>query len=273
MSINYKKSYTPAKGYTPLCEIGKCSLKDLEFGIIELGPKETLTFDTTDREVAFIILSGQAKFTANGTDYGVAGSRRNVFESPKAEAFYAPRHTLVLIESLFNLKIAVCGTPCDQDSEPQVIRQADVRVARLGVKPWERDTSFIIDGKTNAKKLTVGEAYITPGNWAGFPPHKHDTDNMPSEGVLEEIYYFLFQPSQGFAVQCLYTADGEIDEAYRVREDDLVEFPRGYHTTVGAPGYNTYFLWLMAGEHQGFFRSNDPDHDWVSAVENMVKKQ
>ena len=28
----------------------------------------------------------------------------------------------------------------------------------------------------------------------------------------------------------------------------------------------------MAGEHQGFFRSNDPDHDWVTAVENLVKK-
>jgi hypothetical protein len=28
----------------------------------------------------------------------------------------------------------------------------------------------------------------------------------------------------------------------------------------------------MAGRDQGFFRSNDPDHDWVSAVENMVKK-
>ena len=105
------------------------------------------------------------------------------------------------------------------------------------------------------------------------PPHKHDVDNMPSEGVLEEIYYFLFDPQQGFGVQCLYTSDGEIDEAYRVKNDELVEFPRGYHTTVGAPGYNTYFLWLMAGKDQGFYRSNDPDHEWVSAVENLVKKQ
>ena len=65
---------------------------------------------------------------------------------------------------------------------------------------------------------------------------------------------------------------GELDEAYRVKNDELVEFPYGYHTTVSAPGYNTYFLWLMAGKHQGFCRVNDPDHAWVSAVENMVKK-
>ena len=273
MSYCYKKTYVPSKGYTPLCTIGESSLKDLEFGIIELEPNGQLLYETQDREVAFIVLGGEARFSVGGQDYGMVGVRRNVFESPKAEAFYAPRNSVVRIESLWNVKIAVCGTPCEQDSEPQVIRQENVRVVRLGAKPWERDTSFIVDGSTNAKKLTIGEAYITPGNWAGFPPHKHDTDNMPSEGVLEEIYYFLFQPKQGFAVQCLYTADGEIDEAYRVKNDELVEFPKGYHTTVGAPGYNTYFLWLMAGEHQGFFRSNDPAHDWVGAVENLLKKQ
>ena len=175
------------------------------------------------------------------------------------------------IRSEFRVKIAVCGTPIDVDTEPQAIRQADVRISRLGVKPWERVTSFNLDGTTNAKRLTVGEAWCTPGNWAGFPPHKHDEDNMPFEGVAEEIYYFLFQPEQGFAVQCMYK-EGKFDEAYRVKQDDLVEFPEGYHTTVSAPGYNTYFLWMMAGDHQGFYRSNDPQHDWVSAVENMVKK-
>ena len=272
-SMNYKKTYTPKNGYTPLCEIGKCSLKDLEFGILELSDGQSYTYETKDREVAFIILGGKANFTANGKDYGMVGARRNVFENPKAECFYAPRNCSVKIDSPWNIKIAVCSTPIDVDSEPQAIHQADVRVVRLGVKPWERDTSFIVDGSTNAKKLTIGEAYITPGNWAGFPPHKHDVDNMPSEGVLEEIYYFLFDPQQGFGVQCLYTSDGEIDEAYRVKNDELVEFPRGYHTTVGAPGYNTYFLWLMAGKDQGFYRSNDPDHEWVSAVENLVKKQ
>ncbi|NLI21401.1 MAG: 5-deoxy-glucuronate isomerase [Clostridiales bacterium] len=271
--MNFKKTYAPKKGYSPICEIGKCSLHDLEFGVIELGPGESLAYDTRDREAAFIVLGGRAAFAANGKDYGTVGARRTVFESPKAEAFYAPRGCEVLISSPWNVKIAVCQTPVDEDSEPQVIRQDAVRVARLGVKPWERDTSFIVDGATNAKKLTIGEAYITPGNWAGFPPHKHDVEAMPAEGVLEEIYYFQFDPPQGFGIQCLYTSDGEIDEAYRVKHDELVEFPRGYHTTVGAPGYNTYFLWMMAGRHQGFYRSNDPAHAWVGAVENLLKKQ
>ena len=270
--MNYKKTYTPKNGYTPLCRIGECSLKDLEFGILELSSRQSYTFDTKNKEVAFVILGGKAEFAVGGVNYGTLGVRRSVFENPKAECFYAPRGCKVEIVSPGNVKIAVCATPVSQDSQPQAIRQDMVRVVRLGVKPWERDTSFIVDATTNARKLTIGEAFVTPGNWAGFPPHKHDVDRMPAEGVLEEIYYFLFDPQQGFGVQCLYTADGEIDETYRVKNDELVEFPRGYHTTVGAPGYNTYFLWLMAGEHQGFFRSSDPDHAWVGAVENLLKK-
>lgn len=270
--MNYKKTYVPTSGYTPLCKIGECSLKMLEFGIIELKKNESVVFETGENEVAFILLGGKADFAFDGTVWKDVGGRTNVF-SGKAHSVYMPRHKTVTISTPWSVKIAVCGTPVGEDTEPEIITPDRVRSVTFGKKPWERDTHFIVDGNTNAKRLTVGEAFVTPGNWAGFPPHKHDVDNMPNEGILEEIYYFLFQPQQGFGIQCLYTKDGEIDECYRVKSDDLVEFPRGYHTTVGAPGYNTYFLWLMAGEHQGFFRSNDPDHDWVSAVENLLKKQ
>jgi len=70
----------------------------------------------------------------------------------------------------------------------------------------------------------------------------------------------------------VYTKDGEYDVAYPVRSDDLVEMSKGYHTTVTAPGYKSYFLWLMAGEHKGFYRASDPDHTWVEAMENVLKK-
>ena len=270
--MNFKKTYVPRNGYTPLCQIGSCSLKDLEFGMIELTEGQTLSYDTQEKETAFVILEGTAGFSAGGVDYGHLGVRSSVFASPKAECFYAGRHTRVDIASVYQSKIAVCATPVDADTRPQAIRQEDVRVSRLGVKPWERDTSFIVDGTTHARKLTIGEAYCCPGNWAGFPPHKHDADDMPRECVAEEIYYFLFDPPQGFGVQCLYTGDGSVDVAYRVQNDELVEFPYGYHTTVGAPGYNTYFLWVRAGQHQGFCRVNDPAHAWVAAVENLIKK-
>jgi 5-deoxy-glucuronate isomerase len=269
--MNYKKKYTSTIGYTPLCKIGECSLQTLEFGIIELGANGRVEMNTGEKETAFIILGGKCDVYFDNVKWPDIGARRSVFEG-KAHSFYMPRNKKITISTPWSVKIAVCATPIDEDTQPQVLTPEQVNTVRLGVKPWERDTHFIIDDRCNAKYLTIGEAYVTPGNWAGFPPHKHDVDAMPKEGILEELYYFLFQPQQGFAVQRMYTKDGEIDECYVVNEDELVEFPRGYHTTVGAPGYNTYFLWAMAGKHQGFFRANDPEHEWVSAVENIIKK-
>lgn len=81
------------------------------------------------------------------------------------------------------------------------------------------------------------------GKLGRLPAHKHDVDKMPGEGILEELYYFLFQPEQGFAIQELYTKDGEIDVTYTVKQDELVEFPRGvsYHSG-GARISNLFFM-------------------------------
>lgn len=261
--MNFKKTYKPAKGYTPICKIGECSLKKLEFGIIELDAGESVSFNTEDKETAFIILEGHCDVKYAGGEFKNVGNRNSVFENRRAESVYMPRDTELCISALDHLKIAVCATPISEKTEPQVLREEHTVTKVLGRVPFERETSFIIDGNSNAKILTIGEAYTTEGNWAGFPPHKHDVNNMPAECIAEEIYYFLFEPKQGFAVQCLYTSDGEIDEAYRVKNDELVEFPYGYHSTVSTPGYKTYFLWLMAGDYQGFNRSNDPEHDWI----------
>ncbi|MBO4283268.1 MAG: 5-deoxy-glucuronate isomerase [Clostridia bacterium] len=261
--MNYKKTYVPTRGYTPVSKIGESSLSRLEFGIIELDAGAEQPFDTGDKETAFIVLSGRCDVFFDGNKYENVGNRQSVFENRKAECFYMPRDKKLVVRARDHVKIAVCATPIKEKTEPQLLREDHATLKLLGRPPFERETSFLVDGTTNAKILTIGESYTTEGNWAGFPPHKHDEDKMPAECVAEEIYYFLFEPEQGFAVQCLYTKDGEIDEAYRVKQDELVEFPRGYHTTVSTPGYKTYFLWLMAGDHQGFNRSNDPDHDWI----------
>ena len=220
--MNYKKTYVPAKGYTPICKIGECSLKKLEFGIIELDAGETLTFDTGDKETAFIMLVGHCDVQVGSVKWENVGNRMSVFENRRAESFYMPKEASCDITALDSVKIAVCATPVKDKTEPQLLREDHVTLKLLGEVPYQRETSFIIDGSSNAKVLTIGEAYCTEGNWAGFPPHKHDVNDMPRECVAEEIYYFLFEPKQGFAVQCLYTADGELDEAYRVKNDELV---------------------------------------------------
>jgi|LSQX01.1.fsa_nt_gb 5-deoxy-glucuronate isomerase len=269
--MNYKKTYEPANGLTKLCKIGECSLKMLEFSIIQLSPGQEIIFDTGETETAYIILEGKCSIEHDDVKWENIGDRRTVFEG-KATSAYIGRRKKVRIWTPWNVKIAVVQSPIQEDTEGFVVKPNEVRTIVLGKPTWKRETHFIFDKSTPTKRLCIGEAFVDPGNWAGFPPHKHDIDNMPAESILEEVYYFLFHPTQGFGFQRLYTLDGEIDEVYVVRNDNLVEFPRGYHTTVSAPGYNSYFLWAMAGDNKGFFRSNDPEHEWVTAVENYLTR-
>lgn len=269
--MGYKKSYTSSKGYTCISEPGASSLGMLRFGIIELPTAGGMLFDTAETETAFIVLGGTCDLEFDETTWKNVGQRRTVFEG-KAAAAYFPRRKSIRIHASTRVKIAVIQSPIVEDTPPTLVKPEDVKTMILGKPTWMRDTHFIIDDRVPSKRLYIGEAFINPGNWAGFPPHKHDVDDMPAEAVLEEIYYFLFEPAQGFALQRLYTADGSIDEVYVVKNDDLVEFPRGYHPVVNAPGYSCYFLWAMAGEHKGFFRRNDPEHNWVGALETFLKK-
>ena len=150
MSYNFKKTYVPAKGYTPICKIGECSLKKLEFGIIELAPGETLTFDTGDKETAFIMLEGHCDVAVGDEVWRNVGNRMNVFENRRAESFYMPREASCEITALDAIKIAVCATPVSEKTEPQVLREDHVVLKLLGEVPFQRETSFIIDGNSNA---------------------------------------------------------------------------------------------------------------------------
>ena len=54
--MSFKKSYKKTSGYTPISKIGECSLKKLEFGIIELEDGESVAYDTENKETAFRLL-------------------------------------------------------------------------------------------------------------------------------------------------------------------------------------------------------------------------
>jgi 5-deoxy-glucuronate isomerase len=104
----------------------------------------------------------------------------------------------------------------------------------------------------------------TPGGHASsYPPHKHDTDNVPHESSLEETYYHRLNPPQGFAFQRVYTDMRDIDESMAVEDHDVVMVPRGYHPVVVPYGYDSYYLNVMAGAQRVWHFRNDPAHEWI----------
>ena len=122
-----------------------------------------------------------------------------------------------------------------------------------------------------ARRLIVGETFTPSGNWSTFPPHKHEVDDLPREAYHEEMYFFKVAPADGFGICHYYNDQGE-EENFTVRDNTIMMAPSGYHTVVSAPGYTTYYLWFLAGEHRVQATVDDPALGWVSRTVSMLKE-
>jgi 5-deoxy-glucuronate isomerase len=163
-----------------------------------------------------------------------------------------------------DVKIAVSKAPAEKYFKPQYVEVKDIKTKDLGKGSFTRTAAFNLPETVEANLLYIGEFWVEDGNWASYPPHKHDVDNMPTEGFLDEIYYFEFDKPQGFGFQAVYSKEGDINEVYKVKTGDLVEIPKGYHPFTVAPGYKNYCLWIMAGKDRGIFCTAEEEHKWVN---------
>jgi 5-deoxy-glucuronate isomerase len=114
-----------------------------------------------------------------------------------------------------------------------------------------------------ADSLLVVEVLTPAGHWSSYPPHKHDHDDPPRQSRLEETYYHRIKPGRGFGLQRVYAYDTAFDETLTFRDRDCVLVPRGYHTVSAPPGYDLYYLNVMAGPSRIWAVVNDPDHEWT----------
>jgi 5-deoxy-glucuronate isomerase len=138
----------------------------------------------------------------------------------------------------------------------------DARPEVRGSGNMERRIHHLLMEDHDAERLLVTEVVTPAGHWSSYPPHKHDTDDPPRETQLEETYYYrLRDPGRGFAIQRVYTADRSLDESVAARDGDLVLVPRGFHTVSAPPGYEVYYLNVMAGPRREWKVTFDPDHE------------
>lgn len=256
-----KKSWNKGYGKQELFQSGG-SLSLLELDMVRLGAGESAAYEEQNKEYALILLGGVCSVTGDGLDYRAIGRRGNVFGGA-ATALYLPRNRRFVIAADTEVSIAVCKAPAAADFEPALIHPEDVIIKELGKDGWKRQAHFILDERIGANLLYVGEAYVGSGMWASYPPHKHDEDKMPAEGVLEEIYYYEFDRPQGFGLQRVYSRSRDLDKTYPVTGGDAVSIPRGYHPYVCAPGYQSYYLWIMAGKNRGFYMTTEEAHQWL----------
>jgi 5-deoxy-glucuronate isomerase len=233
------------------------------FDVIKLEEGQSLQAETGDREVCLVLLSGIADVATAHEEWRAIGKRMSVFEQTPPFSVYVPNGDRYHVTARTALELAICSAPGRGNHAARLIDPKQVGVEMRGYGNIERHIHNILPEQEAADSLLVVEVYTPNGHWSSYPPHKHDRDALPEESFLEETYYFRVKPEQGFAIQRVYTDDRSLDETLVVKDGEAVLVPRGYHPVSAPPGYDVYYLNVMAGPQRTWKFHNDPDHHWI----------
>jgi 5-deoxy-glucuronate isomerase len=233
---------------------------------------EEVSMETEGKEFGLVVMSGLVDVVCGQQVFHEVGGRVSVFSGPAA-GLWAPPGVSVIVKALSVCEVAICAAPSRSEAGPQLIPPAQVVCRQVGNWNWVRDVCTIIgDNVPQAQRLVVGETINLPGNWSSYPPHKHTQDDYPFEVQMEEVYHYRVNPIQGFGVQCLYNDDMSIREAYIIEDGDTVVIPPAYHPVAAAPGYQLYYLWVLAAYTDRRMRPRDDHrHAWVHAAGQMAR--
>ncbi|RJS94231.1 5-deoxy-glucuronate isomerase [Candidatus Bathyarchaeota archaeon] len=266
-------------GYTLIVSPENSELKYIEFGRLFLPQKnDEYKGKTGSREAVLTIFEGKCSIEIMTADkelsYRSIGDRRDVF-SGKPTMIYLPPDVEYRIVAESTVEIGISMAPSTSDSPPILVKPEEVVEASVGSWNWRRTVRTSIGENVKAQKLLVGETINPPGNWSSYPPHKHDKKSL-SEAPLEEVYFFKVKPPNGFGIQRIYTPPDDedpFDEIFLIENNDAVVIPRGYHPVVAAPGYQLYYLWVLAGEERKYGAwSDDPNHSWLRNCESLINE-
>ena len=231
------------------------------FSARRLAAGDTWTGSTEHDEVALVVLGGRLSI-----DWGEGarsiGKREHVFAG-YPYAVYLPSRTSFEVHAETLVELAEARAPSRAALRPRVIAPADVECEIRGGGSMTRQISRIIKPEHEADALMLNEVYTPGGNWSSYPPHKHDTHNPPHELAMDEFYYFRTDHPDGYGLLRQYNAAGTEDDTVTVRDGDLVALRKGYHLVAAPPGYNLYYLAVLAGVTRSMAASTDPKYAHV----------
>jgi 5-deoxy-glucuronate isomerase len=248
--------------------------------VLELPAGAGQALDTGDDELLVLPLSGACAVTCAGQRFELEG-RDSVF-SGVTDFAYLPRDSHAEVVSATGGRFALPAARAGDRLPPRYGAAEGVPVELRGAGRSSRQVNnFCSPEVFEADRLIAVEVLTPAGNWSSYPPHKHD-EERDGEVALEEIYYFEVAGAPGasgvpgtpagpgFAYQRVYSsgADRQIDVCAEVHTGDVVLVPYGYHgPSMAAPGYDLYYLNVMAGPGERVWRfCDDPAHAWVRST-------
>lgn len=234
------------------------------FSLWRLRAGDVASNATGSNEVILVVVEGKVRIAGAGRDWGTLGDRMDVFEKTPPHCLYLPAGSDWTAVAETDCTLAVCAAPGTGGHPARRIGPDGIALTSRGKGTNTRHVNNIaMEAEDVADSLLVTEVFTPAGHWSSYPSHRHDEDDFPRITYLEETYYHRLAPSDGFAVQRVYTDDGSLDETMAVRDGDVVLVPRGHHP-CGAPyGFELYYLNVMAGPRRNWRFVPAPEVEWI----------
>jgi 5-deoxy-glucuronate isomerase len=238
----------------------------MEARLMSVG--EVWKHNTEENEMVIVLLSGNFKVSSNKGNWETLNGRKDVF-SGIAHTLYLPRKTQFTLEATSkNLDIAYGWCLSDEDFPAKFVTPENTPVVIFGGDNATRQFNDLVPPGFGCSRIVSREVYTPSGNWSSFPAHKHDERILDADGNVlepyqEETYFYKFQKPEAYAIQQVYTKDESLDEIIKVRHNDVVIIPKGYHPVVAEHGYHCYYLNFLSGSDQCLENTTDPDHEWI----------
>ena len=240
----------------------------LRVAVLEAG--ESLALDTGDDELLVLPLAGGVDVETGGEVHRLTG-RSGVFQGI-TDSLYVPRRTAMTLTSAAGGRFAQPAATAVRDLPVRYLGRDQVRTDLRGAGDCSRQVNnYALNNGVETSHLLCCEVLTPGGNWSSYPAHKHDRRGA-DERELEEIYYFEIASSPagdpGFGLHRTYASDPDrpIDLCVEIRDGDVALVPHGYHgPCVAAPGYDMYYLNVMAGPDEDlvWLAPDDPAHHWI----------
>jgi len=244
-------------------------LANLQVSALLLPAGGTLRLATGEREYAFVLVRGDCLTkVGNGTEMPF-GPRLNPFEHSPFGLFAGCEETVCFTARSESL-IGMASAPAARRMASAAVTPDRVGGGRRGVGNWEREVRFVCwSDNTEGNMLLAGETVTPSGNWSTIPPHRHQYEIEGEEVPYEEAYFFQFSKPQGYGLAWQFDDEGNLDQAFSLRANDLLYMSRGYHPTVAGPGSDLYHLTFICGPHRISKARVHPDYRFLLDERNL----
>lgn len=253
------------------------------FNIVKLTKGQAFEYAIPGYETCIVPATGTVDVDVEGESYDALGLRTIDVWDGEPEGVYVPigaKATIVCKSD--TAEIFVAGAKYDKVLDPFAVRAADIDKIQYGSDETKthRKIKHILGTKYHDKvgRLLVSELFtVGQGGWSGFPPHKHDTDRLPTESRHDETYNFRFKPNHGFGMQLVQQEDSKVGDAYHLVDGSTITLEKGYHPCVAAPGYEMYYFTILGGLSQrSLVQYFQPDHAYqietIPGIKDMIAK-